>query len=68
MMVSRRNSEATGFCTNFFHHESHMTPPGSNSGLRGEKAAPTLLSYGMAFYIISGETEYTLKEIMPTLK
>jgi hypothetical protein len=45
-----------------------MTSPGSNLGLRGEEAAYNLLSCGMAFYVISGETEYMLQEIIPTLK
>jgi hypothetical protein len=45
-----------------------MISPGSNSGLRDKKAASNFLSYGVACYIISGENEYMLKEIMPTSK
>jgi hypothetical protein len=33
----------------FVHHKSHITDPGSNTGLRGERPATNRLSHGTAY-------------------
>jgi hypothetical protein len=38
----------------FVHHKSHITDPGSNPGLRGERPAANRLSHGKAPRLFTG--------------